>query len=96
MDTIHEDDYLCYYAEFAEPERIYCYLLHTMELPNIMNLILYSNPENDNEIRQQIKDFFEYNKYLIEIIELVNAYIKIRGKNADPHITFSKLKKMFE
>lgn len=96
LNSIDEYDYLCYYAEFAEPERIYCYLLHTMELPDIMNLILYSNPENDDEIRQQIKDFFEYNKYLIEIIELVNAYIKISGKNANPHITLSKLKKMFE
>ena len=51
LNSIHEDDYLCYYFEFVEPEREYKYLLHTMELPNIMNLILYSNPKNDENIR---------------------------------------------
>lgn len=72
LNSITEVEYLDYYFEFAEPERIYCYLLHTMELPNIMNLILYSNPENDEKIRQQIKDFFEYNEWLVDIIKTIN------------------------
>ena len=72
LNSIHEDDYLCYYSEFVETEREYEYLLHTMELPNIMKLILYSNPENDEKIRQQIKDFFEYNQWLVEIIDQIN------------------------
>ena len=72
LNSIHEDDYLCYYSEFVSPEREYEYLLHTMELPDIMKLILYSKPENDDKIRQQIKDFFEYNKWLVEIIKTIN------------------------
>lgn len=72
LDSITEVEYLDYYFEFAEPERIYCYLLYTMKLPNIMNLILYSNPENDEKIRQQIKDFFEYNEWLVDIIKTIN------------------------
>ena len=72
LNSITEEDYLSYYSEFVFPEREYEYLLHTMELPDIMKLILYSNPENDEKIRQQIKDFFEYNKWLVEIIKTIN------------------------
>ena len=72
LNSITEVAYLDYYYTFVIPEREYTYLLHTMELSDIMNLILYSNPENDEKIRQQIKDFFEYNEWLVSIMKTIN------------------------